>query len=372
MKRILFLMSDTGGGHRAASRAIQAALDELRPGEFSYDMVDMWKDYTPYPLNTQPDVYADWVNNSPHTYAAQYWINDRVFHLKTISDLYCRFSFLRMKHLYHDHPCDIVVCVHSVFVRPAIYALRRLQLRMPFITVITDYARPPLVWYDSRVDRLLVPTEPAYWRGRALRIPDSIMTITGAPIHPRFTHINLSKAEARAQLGLSPDARIVLMVGGGDGMGPLVETARAVDSRPLNGELVIIAGRNTEMKAELESIYWQHKAHIYGFVDNMPTFMRAADLIITKAGPATITEAAAMGLPMIISGGIRYQETPNIDYVVERGAGIYAPGAEKVAQTVEALFGGDETGLAALAKGVTRIAEPEAIWNIAREILKYA
>jgi len=361
-------MSDTGGGHRAAARAIQAALEETTPGGYTFASVDVWKEYFPPPFNRMPTTYTAWVNASPRSYGAQYWLNDRLFRLKPISAAYCAFMSGRMRRMYTDYPADVVVCVHSVFVRPAVQALRRMNAAIPFVTVITDWALPTVLWYDPRPLRCCVPTDRAFARGKALGIPEAQMIITGAPIHPKFTKITQTKAEARAALGWSAKARIVLMVAGGDGMGPLVETAQAVDALDTPCELVIVAGRNAEMKTALEGIQWRHKAHLYGFVETMPAFMRAADVIITKAGPATITEAAAMGLPLILNGAIPHQETPNIDYVIERGAGVYAPGAERAAAAVAELFSDDGSRLKELSANLVRIAQPDAVWRIAEVI----
>ncbi|GAB4546207.1 MAG: glycosyltransferase [Anaerolineae bacterium] len=368
MTHILFLMSDTGGGHRAACRAIQAALDILYPNQFTYAMVDVWKDYYPYPFNTMPQTYSKWVNWSPTTYEAQFWVNDRIFRLRTVSSAYVRRMYRPMHRLLKEHPHDMIVCVHSVFVRPMIYTLRRDGRTTPFVTVITDYALPTVLWYDPRVEKTLVPTEAAFQRGLRLKVPAERMVLTGAPVHPKFSQLKLTKAEARAALDWDQDALIVLMIGGGDGMGPLVATAKAVDEKPIHAQLVIIAGKNEALKRTLESRTWRHPTKVYGFVNNLEVFMRAADLLITKAGPATMTEAALMGLPMVISGAIRFQESPNVEYMVAQGAGVYAPGPRRVAAVVESILANNAAQLHKLAEGVTRIAQPDAIWNIAREI----
>ena len=89
MKReILFLMSDTGGGHRAACNAITAALEVQHAGEFTATLVDMWREGTPWPFNKMPELYGPWVNKHPRSYEAQYWINDRIMKNLVISHLY--------------------------------------------------------------------------------------------------------------------------------------------------------------------------------------------------------------------------------------------------------------------------------------------
>jgi 1,2-diacylglycerol 3-beta-galactosyltransferase len=371
MTHILFLMSDTGGGHRAAARAIEAALNERYAGQFTTELVDCWRDYTPFPLNNMPDLYTPWINHSPSSYSALFWLNDQVLSARSSGRLYAAQMFRRMRQLYEDHPADIVVCVHSVFVRPAVYALRRLKPKKPFITVITDYAWPTVLWYDRQVDRCLVPTEPAYQRGLKVGLTPDQLRVTGAPVHPKFTRVGRTRAEAKAALGWDPDLPVVLLVGGGSGMGPLVQTARAIDARELPIQQVVIAGRNAHLQAKLDALPWQRPTRIYGFVDNMEVLMTAADLLVTKAGPGTITEAAAVGLPLVISGAIPFQESPNTRYVVANGAGVSAPGPGKVAAAVARLFGPDRSQLEALRAGIRRIAVPDAIWHIAGEIHAY-
>jgi 1,2-diacylglycerol 3-beta-galactosyltransferase len=362
-------MSDTGGGHRAAARAIQAALEQKAPGRFQANLVDMWKDYTPPPFNNMPTTYTQWVNNSPFTYGMQFWFNDHVFRLGMASQALCKLLLPHMTRFFQQHPADLYVCVHSVFVRPAIYARQRLGIKTPFVTVITDYALPTIFWYDPNVDHCCVPTEPAYRRGRALRVPANKMSITGAPIHPKFTQIRLSKQEARHSLGWQQEEKIVLLVGGGDGMGAVLETAQAIDQHALPCQLVIIAGRNAALKERLEKAPWKKPPQVLGFVENMPVLMRASDMLVTKAGPATITEAAAMGLPMIISGAIPYQETVNADYVVSHGAGLYAPGPALVADQLARILA--ENQLPALAEAANRLAQPNAVWEIAEELMRW-
>src|SRR5215470_9373783 len=114
MPHILFLMSDTGGGHRAAARAIEASLQERHPRQFTTELVDVWKDYYPFPFNTLPENYSRWVNTSAASYSAQYWTTDRLLRVPAISGAYVQATLTRMKRMYTKHPADIIVCVHSV------------------------------------------------------------------------------------------------------------------------------------------------------------------------------------------------------------------------------------------------------------------
>ena len=368
MKRqILFLMSDTGGGHRAACDAITAALEARHAGEFTAELVDMWREGTPWPFNKMPELYGPWVNKHPQSYEAQYWINDRIMKNALMSHLYERNMYPKLRRIFAAHPADLIVCVHSVFTRPSLHALGRMGVKTPFVTVVTDYALPPVLWYDARATKTLVPTPPAYERGLELGIPADKLVLTGPVIHPRFTAPGLSKLEARALLGWNADARIALMVGGGDGMGPLQKIATAIDSSDMPLELVIVAGRNEELKRSLESQTWRKNVHVIGYTTQMDTLMRASDVMLTKAGPASIVESAALGIPMILYGGIQHQESPNAEYVVQQDAGIYAPTVGGVVDALERIVT-DPAELQRLERGVRGLAVPDAIWRIADEV----
>lgn len=365
--KILFLMSDTGGGHRAACNAMVAALETRHGKAFQTEYLDMWREGTPWPFNRMPELYGPWVNKHPQSYEAQYWVNDRIMKNPGMSKLYARNMYPKLKKLFPRHPADLIVCAHSVFVRPSLYALEKLGVGTPFVTVVTDYALPPVLWYDPRAVKTLVPTPPAYQRGLELGVPEERLVLTGPVLHPRFTQGTMTKLEARAKLGWNSDARIALLVGGGDGMGPLQALATAIDESAANLELVVVAGRNADLKTALEARAWRKPVRVIGYTKEMDTLMRAADLMITKAGPASITESAALGVPMILYGGIKHQETPNAEYVMQHDAGIYAPAVAEVVGAVERVMN-DPAELERLERGVRALAVPDAIWRIADEL----
>ena len=117
-------------------------------------------------------------------------------------------------------------------------------------------------------------------------------------------------------------------------MGPLAETARAIDESGLDVALVIVAGRNSKLEAELKEQTWENPAFIYGFTRDMPDFMRAADVIVTKAGPGTIAEALNAELPIILYAKLPGQEDGNVDFVVSEGVGVWAPESQTVVRSL--------------------------------------
>lgn len=117
-------------------------------------------------------------------------------------------------------------------------------------------------------------------------------------------------------------------------MGPLARTAYAIDDSGLDLGLAVVAGRNQRLKTALESHRWENPAFIYGFTQEMPDFMRAADFLVTKAGAATITEGLNANLPIILYAKLPGQEDGNVTFVVESGAGVWAPTAQLVVRAL--------------------------------------
>jgi 1,2-diacylglycerol 3-beta-galactosyltransferase len=103
---------------------------------------------------------------------------------------------------------------------------------------------------------------------------------------------------------------------------------------------------------------------VLGFVDNMAEWMAAADVVVTKAGPATISEALCAGLPLLITWFLPGQERGNVEWLVDAGAGRYVPGDTELVDEVAELAGPDSPTLAAMRASVRQLARPQATAEI--------
>lgn len=364
-------MSDTGGGHRAAAEAIADAL-QTRYGEDAVDitLVDVFR-HCRWPLNKMPEFYNWIVNLSPRLWGWGYHVGN----FKPFCEFNKRYIYFsnrsRLRQMVVDHPADVVVSVHSIITQPSMYAYESYGTRPPFITVVTDLVSTPRYWYDQRVDYTFVPTSAAYKSGVANGISEDQIEISGLPVHPRFNHVK-DRDEVRQDLGWDSELPAILMVAGGEGMGPLYETAMAINRLGLPCQLAIIAGKNKALKERLETATWNQPTFVYGFIRDMPDKMRAADILVTKAGPATITEAFNMGLPVILSDLIPGQEYGNMRHVVDNNAGVFANSPEKVAQAVADWLHLGSEAIEERRRNAKRLAHPDAVWDIADLIWQYA
>jgi 1,2-diacylglycerol 3-beta-galactosyltransferase len=363
---ILFLFSDTGGGHRSATEAIIEAIHLEFGEQITTEKVDFFKEYAPPFFRKMPDWYPHMVRPpQSYAYGLGFHLSDGPAQTRFLTDTAWPYVRKAARHLVEDHPTDLIVCLHPVANTPMLRILG--DRRPPFVTVVTDLVTTHAMWFNPRADLCIVPTEEA--RERALRYgmrPEQVVVI-GLPVANRFCQPPSPGAAVRTRLGWPQDLPVIVLVGGGEGMGPLEEIASAIAEANIHAALVIITGRNQKLRQRLSEHPWPMPIFVEGFVREMPDYMAAADILVTKAGPGTISEALNAGLPLILYSRLPGQEEGNVTYVVEEGAGVWAPHPNLIVSVLQNWIEHPEQR----AKAVTacrRLARPNAARQIARTL----
>lgn len=361
---IVFLFSDTGGGHRSAVEAILEAMSLEFPGKMTAEMVDIFKEYAPPPLNQATTVYPP-LSRMPEMWELGYRISDGKYRSRNLMNVLWPYIRNSTRRLIREKPCDLLVSVHPLSNTPFLKAMR--HDHHPFMTVVTDMVSTHAFWYDNRSDLVVVATDEARERGIAYGVDPEKIHVVGLPVAERFCHPPADKEQVRQRLGWPTDRPVVLLVGGGEGMGPLEKISRAIDESGLEVSLAIVCGRNARLKTTLETYDWNVPVKIYGFTRDMPDFMAAADILVTKAGPGTISEAFIAGLPIIIYSRMPGQEDGNVFYTVDHQTGVWAPHSQRVVAAIREWVEQPEKRQEAVA-ACQRVARPQAAREIARLI----
>jgi len=372
---VLFLMSDVGGGHRAAARAIAGALRQLRGDQVNSIIVDLMADYLPWPLNGLPRTYSPLIRYAHPLHGLAWHLGCRPPVAKTLLELLDMVFSPGVRRCYTRYRPDAVISVHPMMVHAPLRVLREMGYTVPFMTVVTDLVSMFPTWFCPQVDACVVPTPAAAQAARHLGMPAERVKVLGQPIDLRFREylhqfpLPDDRRAARAALGLRPDLPAILLVSGGEGMGPLAEMAQAIDAQRLAAQLVIICGRNESLQQALRERSWTLPVRVEGFVENMAAWMAASDCIVTKAGPGTIAEAMAMGLPILLFSYILGQEEGNVAYVVENGLGAYTPEPTAAAALLGDWLSDGQERLLRMRRQCQRLARPDAALDIARTVL---
>ena len=365
--RVLILTSDMGGGHRSVALALAEALE---PFHSEVSIVDVMAQGLPSPLNHIGQLYGPLVNHAPLIWHGLYhltagrWCTGVL--LKCLRPLF----FKRLVSLLWTANPDVVVSTHPLANHLTVWALQRTR-RVPMITMITDLVTVHPLWICSEVDLCLTPTEEARREALNWGIPEKKVKVVGLPVSLAFTKRVASRDAVRAELGLEWGLFTVLISGGGEGIGDLWALVKAVAQARLEVQLIVVAGRNRKLKDRLEERTWGIPIHVTGFTERMAALMQAADCIITKAGPSTISEALVSGLPLVITSAILGQEEANVDYVVRGGAGIYTPRPEKTVAALKEFIASPGT-LEQMRKAAWQLAHPQAAEKAARLIASLA
>jgi len=366
LPHILFLFSDTGGGHRSAAQAIIEALDVYFPNQVTTEMLDFFVEYAPPPFDMAVTTYAP-MAQVPDLWELGYKLSNGKYRSKLVQEVLWPYIRKAAERLVEEHPCDLFLSVHPIINTPILRTLG--TAHKPYMIVVTDMVTTHAFWYNDNATLTLVPTEEAKQRGLDIGMSDAHIQVVGQPIADEFRRPPASKETLREKLGWPQDRVIVLMVGGGEGMGPIEETVQAVDQARLDLTMAIIAGHNKTLKDTLEHANLQTDSIVYGFVDNMPDLMNAADIILTKAGPGTISEAFTAGLPIVLYSRMPGQEEGNVDYVVEKGAGVWALYPEQVV-TILRYWIDHPNERKKIARTSKRLARPDASKDIAEKIIE--
>ena len=377
-KRVLILISDTGGGHRASAQAVEAAMNEQQH-DLDISVVDLWTTHTPFPYNMFVPGYKFAAKN-PLVWSAVYFSTE---YKPFYSLLNCQGTLIcynGIRKCIEQYAPDLVVSMHPLCQDIPLKVLGDLAKeseapRIPFATVVTDLGSAHPTWFHPGVDACFIPSDAVQDVALGSGVAAGQLRQYGLPVRKDFyAEPDVTREALAEQLGVANGRKTVLVVGGGDGVGSLEDivgtlATRLGESCRDQAQLVVVCGKNDELRRQLESrSYDGVRVHVEGFVSNMPQWMAVADCLVTKAGPGTIAEAAIQGLPCMLFFHLPGQEAGNVPFVVDGGFGEYSEEPEVIAQTV-CTWLQQPSLLEQMKQRALEAAAPQATQQIAQDLL---
>jgi processive 1,2-diacylglycerol beta-glucosyltransferase len=367
--RILVTTVTCGGGHLAAAAALEEAWRAARPDDV-VGKIDLLTLFSPLHRKIYSDGYVKLVERAPDLWGMVFAKTDNLKLLQKLKRIQRKFPS-GSKHRFARHvkqfKADAVLCTHYLPLETLTPLRNKAGGIRPFTAcVVTDFEAHAL-WMESCVDLYCVAAEETKARLVARGADEKNILATGIPIGNKFS----SKIDAKAvrkNYGLRDDLPVLLVLSGGFGMGPVAEILDELDKSGKPFQTLVVTGRNEALRRELAARDRKHPTHVLGFSRNMHELMAVADLIITKPGGLTTSEALALGKPLFILNPIPGQEAANSDFLLERGAAAKANRVEDLPYRIEQLLGSKK--LAEMSKAAKTLGRPHAAVTICREVLE--
>jgi processive 1,2-diacylglycerol beta-glucosyltransferase len=367
--RVLIATITAGGGHLQAAAALDEAWKALRPRDV-IERVDLQTFFSPLHKKVHSDGYVKLVEHAPELWAMVFKKTDNPKLVQRLTKLRRAFppsSTMRFIRYLKQFKPDVVFCTHYLPVEILGKAREKWEGKPPLaVCVVTDFEAHAL-WMGDAVDLYCVAAEETKARLVARGAPAENVIPTGIPISAKFSN-PLDAAAVRKRYGLRDDQPILLVLGGGFGMGPVAEILTELDKVDQPFQTLVVAGRNQELRRELAVQDHMHPTHVLGFVTNMHELMAVSDIIISKPGGLTSSEALAMGKPLFILNPIPGQEAANSDFLLEHGAAAKANRVEDLPFRLEQLLGSKK--LKEMARDAKALGRPSAAPDICRAVLE--
>lgn len=367
--RVLIATVTAGAGHLQAAAALQEAWTALRPDDVieKRDVLD----FTP-PLirRLYSETYLKLVDHSPELWGAIFRKSDNPEQLVKLTGARETLSRLNapqfVKFMRQFRP-DVVLCTHYLpeEILGGLKQRRKLDPWPLVVSTVTDFEAHAL-WQEPVVDFYCVAAEHTKARLVARGVAPDNVVVTGIPVSARFRNAPARKA-VRKQLGLRDDLPVLLVLGGGFGVGPVAEILGALNRFTEQVQIAVVCGRNQDLLRDLAVVERKHPTHLLGFVRNMQDWMSAADLVVTKPGGLTSSEALALGRPLVVLQPIPGQEEANSDFLLEQGAAVKLNRVEDLPFRLGQLLA--DAKLGALAKAAKALGRPEAAEAVCRAAL---
>lgn len=315
--KIAILTCNTGGGHNSAGQAIR---EQLLARGAECDLVNALDFMPRLESNVISKGHVFAYRRTPKLYGAAYRFEEK--HPPRGIAARCAPAAVKLYPFLMEHGYDAAVCVH-VFPALMMSHIRRKHgdtIRSFFVA--TDYTCSPGVDL-TQLDGYFIPpglTQEFMQAG----LPRERLMETGIPVRAAC-YSRQGQAAARAALGLAPGMRQVVLACGSMGCGPMRSLAiRLARNLPKDTELTVLCGSNRGLQRSLSVLRRKKRVRVLGYTDQMPLWLGAADLLLSKPGGLTSTEAMATGVPLVCINAVPGCETRNRQYLVRRGLAVTA------------------------------------------------
>ncbi len=319
--KVLILTISTGQGHTASARAIS---EYLKSKGAECRILDQYKYISPALSDTVEKGYLLSTKYAPKTYAKfyrmlekdEFKLGEDMIKMDLVLNKILTYKTIR----YIDDFCpDVIICSH-LFSAKSITAMKNRLSGIKTIGIITDFTVHPM-WYETNLDYYVTPTHLLGNQMKKNGIPEEKILPFGIPIDAKFSK-NTDKKTAREMLNIENKQTVMVMMGS-MGFGNIAREIKTLDGLEDDFQIIAVCGKNERAYKRLLRTNFKHKVYPYEFVNNVEVMMDASDILVTKPGGLTVSEALSKAVPMLIESPIPGQEDRNKEFLLNNGLAMF-------------------------------------------------
>ncbi len=354
-------------GHRQSAVAIAKSLKSLQP-DCEIKSINGFG-YT-YPLMEKiiNTAYMGIIKRAPQIWEYLYDNPKVIKASEKLKESIHKSSHKKLKPLFDEFKPDVVVCTQAFPCGMVADYKKENHLPITVMGVLTDHA-PHLYWLNDGVDYYIVPSDHAKNRYVNEGVNPAHIKVFGIPIRLKFAE-QLDRAAIAHKLNINLEVPTVLVMGGGQGLGPMKEAVKSLIHLERAVQIIVIAGTNVKLVNWLKKTQRKtdKKIIFYDYANNVDELMEIATLIVSKPGGMTTSECLAKGLPMVIIDPIPGQEEHNSQFLVNHGIAVRVDHKRQIGEQIVALLN-DPAKLKSMRESAIKYGKPKAAEDIARFIL---
>ncbi|MDZ7795824.1 MAG: glycosyl transferase [Candidatus Marinimicrobia bacterium] len=364
--RAIILTGQTGQGHISAAKAIHEALQRQH---IDARITDTLSFVGKQASELIASAFANITNTTPDLFGFLYKAGDVLSSDKRKSPVYYANALYADK-LYtylRKNSFDAVICPHLFPAEAISFLKRERNLTVPAYYVSTDYTCIPFL-EELMMDGIFIPHKDLKTEFLEQGIPESDLICSGIPVSEKYRN-TVPKAEARKRTGIPGKLPAFLVMTGGEGSGNAVTlTEKLIEKAEDAIRIIILTGRNGKLKDTLQKKFaGDERVTALGFTENVEIYMDACDVLLSKPGGITSSEAAVKNIALVHTAPIPGVETKNARFFSRHGMSVMASGEDEAAENALRLAG-DNEGMARMRNAQRQYINAAAADDICRSI----
>ncbi|AAK80839.1 processive 1,2-diacylglycerol beta-glucosyltransferase [Clostridium acetobutylicum] len=356
--KFLILSVSAGGGHIHAAFALKKYIAKYLEGS-QVKMLDTIKYLNPFLDKVLIGGYLKTLKVSPALFGKLYNFTEKDDNLASLSNKINEFMAYKLIPIIEDFNPDVIICTHPFPTEMVSILKSKESLKTPMLCILTDYA-PHSFWIRPQVNSYVVSNSDMVDEMVRRGVNRENIYDLGIPVDPDFIR-NFDKIETLNELNLSLNKKTILIMGGSLGIGKIEDIYEALSKSRANIQIIIITGNNKKLYSKLlelaEDSYVETR--ILGYTRDVNRYMQASDLLLTKPGGLTITEALICRVPLAVFSPIPGQEEKNEDFLLKHNLAISIRDSENCLGIIESLISNPEL-LQAMKDNCNKFSKPSS------------